>query len=179
MGPPRRARARLCRWVHFAFCHGHLLHTEHEHFIDFLAVRKIPLVEHARFALDMPAGESLNEDEDPEVTFAQAKIRELLLTDRGLNDKAAKAYVSFVRAYSKHEASYIFRLRDLDLVGVAKCFGLLRLPRMPELDRASRAGWEDADVDVRGLHTAHDDNANAGASGMPTRMRTSNAKQSG
>lgn len=47
--------------------------------------------------------------------------------------QAMKAYVSHIRAYSKHEASYIFRLKDLDLIGVAKSFGLLRLPRMPEI----------------------------------------------
>lgn len=93
-----------------------------------------------------------DEGEDPDVVSAQVKIRELLLTDRGLHDKAAKAYVSFVRAYSKHEASYIFRLRDLDLVGVAKCFGLLRLPRMPELDKVNRGDWIDADVDVSNLY---------------------------
>ena len=63
--------------------------------------------------------------------------------------QAAKAYVSFVRAYSKHEASYIFRIKDLDLVGVAKSFGLLRLPRMPELKDADRHGWTDAEIDVR------------------------------
>jgi ATP-dependent RNA helicase DDX55/SPB4 len=57
--------------------------------------------------------------------------------------------VSFVRAYSKHEASYIFRLQDLDLVGLARAFGLLRLPRMPELKERQPDMWEDADVDVR------------------------------
>jgi ATP-dependent RNA helicase DDX55/SPB4 len=57
-----------------------------------------------------------------------------------------KAFVSFVRAYSKHEASYVFRLKDLDLIGIAKSYGLLRLPRMPELKELE--GWEDADVDV-------------------------------
>ena len=60
-----------------------------------------------------------------------------------------KAFVSFVQAYSKHEASYIFRVKDLDLVGVAKSFGLLRLPRMPELKSINREGWEDAEVSVR------------------------------
>ena len=59
-----------------------------------------------------------------------------------------KAFVSFVRAYSKHEASYIFRIKDLDLVGVARSFGLLRLPRMPELKETNRERWQDADVDV-------------------------------
>lgn len=59
-----------------------------------------------------------------------------------------KAFVSFVQAYSKHEASYIFRVKDLDLVGVAKSFGLLRLPKMPELKSVDREGWEDAEVSV-------------------------------
>ena len=62
--------------------------------------------------------------------------------------QAAKAFVSFVRAYSKHEASYIFRVKDLDFVGLAKSLGLLRLPRMPELKDISRDGWTDADVEV-------------------------------
>ena len=53
-----------------------------------------------------------------------------------------------MRAYSKHEASYIFRVKDLDLVGIAKSYGLLRLPRMPELRAVSREGWQDADISV-------------------------------
>lgn len=65
-----------------------------------------------------------------------------------LHFQSMKAFVSFVRAYSKHEASYIFRVKDLDLVGVAKSFGLLRLPRMPELKDANRESWSDAEVDV-------------------------------
>jgi ATP-dependent RNA helicase DDX55/SPB4 len=62
--------------------------------------------------------------------------------------QAAKAFVSFVRAYSKHEASYIFRIKDLDLIGIGKSFGLLRLPKMPELKAKIKDGWEDAEVDV-------------------------------
>ena len=59
-----------------------------------------------------------------------------------------KAFVSYVRSYSMHEASYIFRVKDLDLIGVAKSFGLLRLPKMPELKNLDKAGWEDAAIDV-------------------------------
>jgi ATP-dependent RNA helicase DDX55/SPB4 len=59
-----------------------------------------------------------------------------------------KAFVSFVRAYSKHEASYIFRIKDLDLVGVAKSFGLLRLPKMPEMKTVNRDSWQDAEISV-------------------------------
>jgi ATP-dependent RNA helicase DDX55/SPB4 len=47
-----------------------------------------------------------------------------------------------------HEASYIFRAKDLDLIGVAKSFGLLRLPKMPEFKNLDKAGWEDAVIDV-------------------------------
>lgn len=60
-----------------------------------------------------------------------------------------KAFVSFVKAYSKHEASYVFRLQNLDLVGIAKSFGLLRLPGMFETKDIDRDGWTDAEVDVR------------------------------
>lgn len=62
--------------------------------------------------------------------------------------QGAEAFVSFIKAYSKHEAAYIFRIKKLDLIGVAQSFGLLRLPRMPELKDMPREGWEDAEVDV-------------------------------
>ncbi|KAI0780729.1 DEAD-domain-containing protein [Trametes elegans] len=117
-------------------------------YVEFMSVRKIPLKERPRFSRDGSA--KLEDDmcaEDPDVNRAMQSIRKIILTDRALHDKAAKAFVSFVRAYSKHEASYIFRIKDLDLVGLAKSFGLLRLPRMPELKDVPREGWQDADVD--------------------------------
>ncbi|PIL24178.1 transporter [Ganoderma sinense ZZ0214-1] len=119
-------------------------------YVEFMAVRKIPMKEQPRFAADgSPTSQDGDMDvdsEDPEVSTVLVKIREKVLADRALHDKAAKAFVSFVRAYSKHEASYIFRVKDLDFVGLAKSFGLLRLPRMPELKDVARDGWEDADV---------------------------------
>jgi len=71
-----------------------------------------------------------------------------LLTQKNMDLQAARAFVSFARAYSKHEASYIFRIKDLDLLGTAKSFGLLRLPKMPELQKISKNNWTDAIVDV-------------------------------
>ncbi|KAF9221989.1 DEAD-domain-containing protein [Gyrodon lividus] len=119
-------------------------------YVDFLAVRKIPI---RRYPFIQAGGvlasevSSEPEFEDPAVQTFLSQIRETVLTDRALNDKAAKGFVSFVRAYSKHEASYIFRMKDLDLVGVAKSFGLLRLPRMPELKDVDKTEWEDTQVD--------------------------------
>ncbi|TFL00460.1 ATP-dependent rRNA helicase spb4 [Pterulicium gracile] len=106
-------------------------------YVDFLSIRKIPVKELEPFQAD---------DENTADLFLD-RIRKLLLTDRAIHDMGAKAFVSFVRAYSKHEASYIFRVRDLDLVGAARCFGLLRLPKMPELKDVSRANWSDAQVE--------------------------------
>lgn len=59
--------------------------------------------------------------------------------------------MSNVRSYSKHEASYIFRVRDLDLPAMAKGMGVLRLPKMPELKggEVPEGGWLDPSVDVR------------------------------
>lgn len=47
-----------------------------------------------------------------------------------------------MRAYSKHEANYIFRIKELDLGSVAEGFGLLRMPGGPEV-RAWRKRMEE------------------------------------
>lgn len=56
-----------------------------------------------------------------------------ILDDRAHFDHSVKSYVAFIRHYSKHSASSIFRLNTLDYIGIAKMYGLLRLPRMPEI----------------------------------------------
>jgi len=125
-----------------------LLVGREQDYVDLMSIRKIPLKERPPFPQIEDAMEIGQEaSDDPQVAMALQMIRKKVLTDRGLYDKAVKAFVSFVRAYSKHEASYIFRIKDFDLVGLAKCFGLLRLPRMPELQGAKRENWEDANVD--------------------------------
>ncbi|KIY71450.1 DEAD-domain-containing protein [Cylindrobasidium torrendii FP15055 ss-10] len=118
-------------------------------YVDLLSIRKIPLKKRNAFDADLNEirDESDERGEDIEVAETQQRIRYRLLTDRALHDEAAKAFVSFVRAYTKHEASYIFRLKDFDLVGAAKAYGLLRLPKMPELKDADREGWSDEVVD--------------------------------
>ena len=111
--------------------------------LDLLSVRKIPLQEKTY----LPFPLALPNEEDPDVQPLLEEMRSIILKDRDLHDKATKAFVSFVRAYSKHEASYVFRIKNLDLVGVAKAYGLLRLPKMPEL-KGKFEGWTDAEVDV-------------------------------
>ncbi|KAK2576291.1 hypothetical protein KPH14_005657 [Odynerus spinipes] len=60
-------------------------------------------------------------------------MRDLQLKDRQVFDKANRAFVSYIQAYNKHECSLILRLKDIDLGKLAMGFGLLKMPRMPEL----------------------------------------------
>ena len=40
--------------------------------------------------------------------------------------------MSFLRGYKEHQCSYIFRYSALDLGAIARSYGLLRLPKIPE-----------------------------------------------
>lgn len=64
-------------------------------------------------------------------------IHKKLLGNRAIYDKSAKAFVSHIRAYSKHECNFILRVADLNLGKIATCYGLLRMPLMPELKQMS------------------------------------------
>lgn len=61
------------------------------------------------------------------------KVRVMAQADRAVFEKGIKAFVSYVQAYAKHECSLIFRIKDLDFGSLARGFGLLRMPKMPEL----------------------------------------------
>lgn len=73
-------------------------------------------------------------------------FKEWVLQDRARFDLGVRSYVAFIRYYSNHSASSIFRLQSLDYVGLAKMYGLFRLPRMPEITKhlkcdTVRDGW--------------------------------------
>ncbi|EKG16791.1 RNA helicase ATP-dependent DEAD-box conserved site [Macrophomina phaseolina MS6] len=102
--------------------------THEEDYIPFLSVRQTPIT-----PLTTPSVETTDE----EAQEASETIRELVLKDRALHDKAQRAFVSWVQAYSKHAASSIFRVKDFDWKQHADAWGLLRMPKMPELKR-----WE-------------------------------------
>ncbi|KAJ2931643.1 hypothetical protein H1R20_g5369, partial [Candolleomyces eurysporus] len=130
-----------------------LLCDREAEYVDLLKVRKIPILQKPRFVenngtVSPAANKTSDEDpDDPEVEDFLQTIRKFVLKDRTYHDLGVKAFVSFVKAYSKHEASYVFRIKDLDLVGIAKSFGLLRLPGMFELKDIDKEGWNDAEID--------------------------------
>ncbi|KAH7143696.1 P-loop containing nucleoside triphosphate hydrolase protein [Dactylonectria macrodidyma] len=95
-----------------------------EDYVQFLEIRKTPIV-----PLERPAINVSNDD----AVAATEKIRELVREDRALYDKAQKAFVSWARSYGAHQATSIFRAADLDWSDLGNAWGLLRMPRMPEL----------------------------------------------
>lgn len=95
-----------------------------EDYVSFLEVRKTPIT-----ALEKPQVTTSEEGSK----LATRKIRDLVKTDRALYDKAQKAFVSWVRSYAGHQATSIFRASDLDWEDLANGWGLLRMPKMPEL----------------------------------------------
>lgn len=106
-----------------------------EDYVDFLSVRQIELDE-----LEIK----------PKTVIKQEQVEKWVLKDRLRHDNAVRSYVSFVRYYSKHSATSIFRLQNLDYIGVAKMYGLLRLPKMPETsylkDEFPKDGYINTDI---------------------------------
>ena len=101
---------------------------QEEEYIPFLEVRKTPVTPLTKPTI------SVSSEEAQQVS---ATIRTIVLKDRALHDQAQRAFVSGIKAYSKHQASSIFRVGDLDWRSLANAWGLLKLPRMPELRK-----WE-------------------------------------
>ena len=95
-----------------------------EDYVRFLNVRKTPVTPLRTLSIDIT-------DEDARRITEQ--IRRIVLTDCAFYNKAQRAFVSSIKAYSKHEAASIFRISDIDWEDLGRAWGLLKLPKMPEL----------------------------------------------
>ncbi|KAL0245882.1 hypothetical protein GEMRC1_007099 [Eukaryota sp. GEM-RC1] len=65
-------------------------------------------------------------------------LRELALERPDIHEAGKMAFVCGIRSYSEHKLGFIFRIRKFDVVGRAKCLGLLHLPKCPELKKRSK-----------------------------------------
>ncbi|KAK7206542.1 ATP-dependent rRNA helicase SPB4 [Myxozyma melibiosi] len=120
---------------------GYLMLSEgrEEDYIELLRVKKV----------------KISEAERPSLEKKRAKfyklLRKWMLEDRERHDQAVKAYVSYVRFYTKHTMTSIFRMSEFDFLGYARAYGLLRLPSMPELktlEGLPEGGWLEKDFDM-------------------------------
>jgi ATP-dependent RNA helicase DDX55/SPB4 len=100
------------------------LQPKEEGYVAFLDVRKTPIT---------PLSDPTIAVSDEEAAKATGKIRQLAKADREIFLNGTRAFVSWVRSYIEHRASSIFRVQDLDWVDLAHGWGLLELPKMPEL----------------------------------------------
>ncbi|XP_046569234.1 ATP-dependent RNA helicase DDX55-like [Haliotis rubra] len=75
-------------------------------------------------------------------------VQKLAGKDRAIYEKGMRAYVSFVQSYAKHECSVIFRVKDLDFGKLATGFGLLKIPKMPELKGKDIPNFHPAEINV-------------------------------
>ncbi|XP_078048921.1 putative ATP-dependent RNA helicase DDX55 homolog isoform X2 [Augochlora pura] len=78
-------------------------------------------------------------------------MRDLQKRDRLVFDKANRAFVSYIQAYNKHECNLILRLKDIDLGKLAMSFGLLRMPRMPELKGRDTTSFKQENIDINSI----------------------------
>ncbi|KAI9271611.1 P-loop containing nucleoside triphosphate hydrolase protein [Phascolomyces articulosus] len=135
-----------------------------EVYVDFLKLRKVPMMRGNYRLADHTTVDNQHKETDPEMgeekivservdsddshvdTFVQS-LRDIVKVDRDLHDRGMKAFVSWVRSYSKHEASYIFRIKDQDLGRAATGYGLLKLPKMPELRDAKEITFTPEEMD--------------------------------
>lgn len=95
-----------------------------EDYIKFLEIRKTPITPLIKPNI------TISEEDARKATNS---IRDLVRADRALYDKAQKAFVSWARSYVAHQATSIFRGADLDWADLGNAWGLMRMPRMPEL----------------------------------------------
>ncbi|KAL2157769.1 hypothetical protein VTH06DRAFT_5037 [Thermothelomyces fergusii] len=121
-----------------------MLQPGHEEgYVQLLEVRQTPITPLAKPPISVT---------DAEAELVSAKMRDQAKADREIFQLAQRAFVSWARSYMEHQATSIFRVADLDWVDLAKGYGLLELPKMPEvkgLDRSLGLGIDTESIPFR------------------------------
>ncbi|KAJ3312284.1 ATP-dependent RNA helicase ddx55 [Blyttiomyces sp. JEL0837] len=129
----------------------YLLEQE-ETYAEFLRIRKIPMTERTAYTddpiPDPTSTTSSSSSPQPLTTETLTQsLRLLSRTDRDAYDRSLRALVSWVRHYQEHQASSIFRIKEVDLAKVAMLYGILRMPKMPELKNIKLVGFVQDKID--------------------------------
>ena len=116
-----------------------LLPGREEDYVPFMDIRQTPIT-----PLTTPEIQVTQEEAED----ATRKIRTVAAADREVFLQSQRAFPSWVRAYQEHRAASIFRVDDLDFAALARAWGLLRLPKMPELKKAGLGRSLGLDIDI-------------------------------
>lgn len=90
------------------------LTPKEESFIDFLKLRKVPLLEISSDEKCSPTVSTIGNDDasaESKISIPDVlpKVKSLVLQDRDLLEKGTKAFTSYIRAYKEHQCAFIFR----------------------------------------------------------------------
>lgn len=114
-----------------------------EGYVQLLDVRQTPITPLTRPPISATPADA---------ELAAARIRAQARADRDVYQLAQRAFVSWARSYLEHQATSIFRVADLDWADLAQGYGLLELPKMPEvrgLDRSLGLGIDTENIPFR------------------------------
>ena len=85
---------------------------------------------------------------DPQFKSSREQLKQFAQEDREILEGGTRAFVAFIQAYKKHECSAIFNIKNLNFGQVANDYGLLRLPKMPELGKRDLTSFVRSEVDT-------------------------------
>jgi len=113
-----------------------LLLSNESSYVEFVRInQKVPL-------------EEFEEIDIEGVSNLKSRIQKIASRDREIYEKGIRAFVSFIQSYRKHECSLIFQFKELDICKLANGFGLIRLPKMPELKNLNLKDFTPLDIDT-------------------------------
>jgi ATP-dependent RNA helicase DDX55/SPB4 len=115
-------------------------------YIELLRGRNVPLSENN--------GYIVNDEYTHKVLDS---MKQLAMVDRDVLESGSTAFMAFLRAYQEHLCSYIFRIEELEIGSVARSYGLLRLPKIPETrgKKGKPIIFENAEVDTSKIAYRH------------------------
>ncbi|KAL4225163.1 ATP-dependent RNA helicase ddx55 [Mactra antiquata] len=113
------------------------LTPEEESFVEFIEInQKVPLV-------------VMNQLEIEHNCIPD--IQTMAINDRAVFETGMRAFVSFVQSYSKHDCYLIFKMKNLNFGRLATGFGLLKVPKMPEVKGKDLSGFNEVPIDIDGI----------------------------
>lgn len=140
-----------------------LLLAKEDAYVELMSRRGVPMSNDINFG-------SL--DESQHSNNYKEEFKQMALNDREIYESATRAFVSYIRFYQEHQAKFIFRFKELDIPSLARMFGLLKLPFMPEFKGVF------SPKDLEGfVPTEHDPNAIAYANKSREKQRLQNLDQ--
>ena len=75
-------------------------------------------------------------------------VQTMAVNDRAVFEKGMRGFVSFVQSYAKHENFMIFQMKKMDFGSLATGFGLIKMPKMPEVKGKDLSNFAAIPVDL-------------------------------